>query len=127
MKLNRRKTAQAAERKVPDFDQRLLTIVERQEDPAQRPFLELLAADTLELANQAEPQRLVGRSVLAGFLSTAAVALGALLWLILERPAFWATALACYGPVRLAARPLPSMTSSSPRATRPSAAAPASP
>ncbi|MCC7174277.1 MAG: hypothetical protein IT159_03700 [Bryobacterales bacterium] len=88
MRLNRRYTARRAEQRIPDFDQRLLTVAERQDDPAQRPFLELLAADTLPLTGQAEPRAVVSQPLLAGFLSTAAVALGALIWLILGASGF---------------------------------------
>ncbi len=51
-KLNRRRTAHETERIVPDFDQRLLTIAEKQAEGEHQPFLELLAADTLELARR---------------------------------------------------------------------------
>lgn len=87
-KLNRRRTARETERIVPDFDQRLLTIAERQAEGEHQPFLELLAADTLELARNVEPERVVRRPLLVGFSSAALAAVGTLLWLILGASGF---------------------------------------
>src|SRR5579863_2872638 len=56
--LNRRRAAGKVEAVFPSFQQRLLTFVDR--DTGRRePFMELLAADTLELTRKAEPARLV--------------------------------------------------------------------
>ena len=100
--LNRRKTARATELKVPEFNQRLLTLAERDRQGEQEPFLELLAADTLELAQAVEPGRVVGRSLVIGFVSAAAAALGVLLWLILGASGFlgYGARLLWAGPTR---------------------------
>ena len=87
-KLNRRRTARETERIVPDFDQRLLTIAEKQTEGEHQPFLELLAADTLELARNVEPERVVRRPLLVGFSSAALASVGTLLWLILGASGF---------------------------------------
>jgi len=89
LKLNRCFAARETERRAPLFDQRLLTIAERERDPSQRLFLELLAADTLKLTEQVAPERVVSGRALAAFLSSTVVATGVLLWLILGGPGFW--------------------------------------
>ncbi|MFB3778111.1 MAG: hypothetical protein ACE141_10885 [Bryobacteraceae bacterium] len=88
LKLNRRWTARAAERRVREFDQRLVTVAERQEEGGRQPFLELLAAETLEVARGIEPSRVVGSRALIGFLSAALGAAGALAWLIFGASGF---------------------------------------
>src|SRR4051794_17906416 len=55
IRLNRRHAARAVERKFPQFEERLLTFTERLNAKPNDPFLELLAADTLTVAQQAEP------------------------------------------------------------------------
>ncbi len=77
--LNRRKAAREAERQCPQFEQRLVTFAERAETAD--PFLELLAADTLEAAREAEPERIAPQKRILGFASAGAVAVGVLLWL----------------------------------------------
>jgi len=77
LKLNRRAAARRAEQQFPEFEQRLLTLAEKnREEPD--PFLELLAANTVEVAHTAEPERVAPRTWLVGFLSTAAAAIIAL-------------------------------------------------
>ena len=88
LSLDRRKTARATEQKIPEFNQRLLTLAEREKQGEREPFLELLAADTLEVARAAEPSRVVGGSLLVGLFSAAAAALGLLLWLTLGASGF---------------------------------------
>src|SRR5216683_406153 len=55
LRLNRRNAAQQAEHQCPQFEQRLVTFAERVQTPD--PFLELLAADTLDVARDAQPER----------------------------------------------------------------------
>ena len=54
IQLNRRRAARTAERRYPQFEERLLTFTERLEHNDQDPFLPLLAADTLRVAEQAQ-------------------------------------------------------------------------
>src|ERR1700736_3815794 len=60
LRMNRRNAARAAESKFPDFEQRLLTIAEksRHQSQAADPFVQLLAADTMNVARASEPDRL---------------------------------------------------------------------
>ena len=87
-RLNRRRTARDAERVAPEFNQRLVTIAERQADGEPQPFLELLAADTLQLAGEVAPERIVRRPLLVGFSSAAFASAGALLWLVFGASGF---------------------------------------
>jgi hypothetical protein len=88
LRLNRRKAARETEQKFPEFEERLLTFTERSRTNPQDPFLPLLAADALEVARKAEPDRMAGRSRVLSFLSTAAVALIVLVWLGTSGPGF---------------------------------------
>ncbi len=72
LRLNRRGAAREAERQCPRFEQRLVTFAERAERPD--PFLELLAADTLVAASEAEPERIAPRNRILGFASAGALA-----------------------------------------------------
>ncbi len=72
--LTRRRAARHAEDIFPEFQQRLVTFAER--DAAVRePFIELLAADTLNVARAAEPSRLVPDRTLATFVGVGAASL----------------------------------------------------
>ena len=67
--INRRRVARRAEIDCPDFRQRLVTFAERTKPGDQDPFMELLAADTLDVAKQAEPNRVAPTSWIAAFAS----------------------------------------------------------
>ena len=84
--LNRRKAAGRAETSFPEFQERLVTYVERSEQAD--PMLDLLAMDTMNVAQYTQPERVVPpKSIFA--LATSAGALGAvLLWLIVAGPGF---------------------------------------
>jgi hypothetical protein len=86
LRLNRRRAAAKAEASFPDFKQRLVTFAER--DAGREPFLELLAADTLNLARSSEPKRLFSSRALLASCGFAAVALAVLVWLIAAAPGF---------------------------------------
>lgn len=93
--LNRRRAARRAEIAFPQFEQRLVTFAER--DPRQRePFIELLAADTLELARTAKPAHLVPDRKLLLALAVGAASLGLLIWMIAAGPGYLG-----YGAARL--------------------------
>jgi len=85
--LNRRRAARRAEDIFPEFQQRLVTFAER-DAQVREPFIELLAADTLNVARAAEPSRLVPDRTLATFLGVGAAALGVLVWMILAGPGY---------------------------------------
>jgi len=86
LRLNRRRAAREAERVCPQFEQRLVTFAERAERPD--PFLELLAADTLSAARDAEPERIAPKKRILGFASAGAGAVAVLLWLAISGPGF---------------------------------------
>jgi hypothetical protein len=85
--LNRRRAARRAEAVFPQFQQRLLTFAERDAN-VREPFIELLAADTLKIASDAEPARLVPARKLAALLGVGAASLCVLLWMILAGPGY---------------------------------------
>lgn len=87
--LNRRRVARRAEREFPAFGQRLLTLAERRDSAGEQPFLELLAADTLEVASGAEAGRIVPSRRLLGLGAAGAAAVTVLVWLIAAGPGFW--------------------------------------
>jgi hypothetical protein len=88
LRLNRRNAARATERKFPGFEERLLTFTERAQTNPDDPFLPLLAADTLEVTRQAEPNRVAGRNRILGFIAGAAGSLALLIWLGTSGPGF---------------------------------------
>ena len=86
-RLTRRRATVVAESAHPEFQQRLLTFDDR-EKQGNDPFLELLAADTLTVAREAEPASLVPNNKLY-FLAGAGIAcLGVLAWLVTAGPGF---------------------------------------
>src|SRR5215467_5240996 len=88
VRLNRRQAAREAERKFPHFEERLLTFTERVEARPNDPFLELLAADALQMTQQAEPGAVARNSVIFSFSTAALAAAMALLWLGFSGPGF---------------------------------------
>jgi hypothetical protein len=87
LRLNRRRSAWEAEAVVPDFKQRLVTLAERARDD-QSAFGELLAADTLKIAQHAEVTQVVPNKKLMISLGTAVASLGVLIWMIVAGPGF---------------------------------------
>ncbi|MGH9639422.1 MAG: hypothetical protein ACRD3Y_05135, partial [Bryobacteraceae bacterium] len=86
LRLNRRLAAAKAETAFPNFKQRLITFAER--DASREPFLELLAADTLDLARSSEPKRMVTNRGLFASCGFGLAALGVLAWLIAAAPGY---------------------------------------
>jgi hypothetical protein len=103
LRLNARRAARVAEQKFPAFEQRLLTFSERDKSNASDPFMEILAADTLEAARGAEPARVAEPIAIFGFVSIAAAAVAILLWLGMAGPGFWGygTSLLWAGPSKV--------------------------
>jgi hypothetical protein len=81
IRLNRRHAARKAEASHPAFEERLLTFTERQEQRPEDPFLELLAMDTLDVAQKAEPKTVAKDSWIVGFSSAAVLSIAVLVWL----------------------------------------------
>jgi hypothetical protein len=74
-----------AERIFPQFEQRLLTFVER-DSAATDPFLELLAVDTLHVAQAIDVKTAAPDRLLIALFAVGAVSLGTLAWLIRAGP-----------------------------------------
>lgn len=70
-KLDRRRAVQRMEASVPDFNDRLLTLVER--EGTADPFLELLASETMVVADGVEPARVAPSKQLHAWFSISAV------------------------------------------------------
>ena len=93
-RLNVRRSVGRAETAFPEFQQRLVTFSEKQDGEAAGPqselFLELLAADTLKVADSdaARPEGLVPRQRLMWLLGAGVVCAGVLVWMIAARPGF---------------------------------------
>ena len=87
LRLNRRKAARSAEKKFPDFQERLLTVAEKEN--SNDPFVHLLALDAMRVAQQNQPDRLAPTGPILGFLTSAGVAVAVLLWLILAGPGYF--------------------------------------
>ena len=86
LRLNRRRAAKDAERRFPDFEERLLTLAERPE--AGGAFDQLLAEDALEVARRHEPEALAPAKWIAAFGAAAGAAVTVLIWLIFAGPGF---------------------------------------
>ena len=86
-RLSRRRAVGAAESAFPQFGQRLSTFLERDgPDPFNDPFIELLAGDTLAVAQSAQPKALVTDFRLRASLATGVAALAILVWMIAAGP-----------------------------------------
>ena len=86
LRLNRRRAAARAEKKFPEFEERLITFADQERAPG--PFVDLLAGDTLEVAERAAAAEVVPTVRLAGAALAGLTALGVLLWLILAGPGY---------------------------------------
>ncbi len=93
--LDRQSAVDKAESAFPKFKQRLMTFAER--DPSapgapdadtREPFIELLAADTLEIARDSEPKALVPQRTLLVFSGMVVASLGVLIWLVASGPGY---------------------------------------
>ena len=85
-RLNRNRAATKAEAVFPQFDQRLLTYVERKDSGD--PMVELLADDTHAVAQKTAPQDVAPPKSIFAFATGAGAAGAALLWMILAGPGF---------------------------------------
>ncbi len=98
-RLTRRRAVGTAEAAFPQFQQRLTTFAERD---GQDPFIELLAGDTLEVAQSAEPKQMVTDRRLWISLATGVGAFAVLIWMIAAGPGFlgYGASLLWTGPHR---------------------------
>ncbi|HUA01977.1 MAG TPA: hypothetical protein VMB02_16690 [Candidatus Aquilonibacter sp.] len=91
--LDRRSAVGTTEDTFPKFQQRLTTFAERSVPSpsgvdSREPFIELLAADTLEIARGSEPKALVPRRRLLVLSGIALASLGVLIWTIAAGPGY---------------------------------------
>jgi len=95
-RLNARRSVGRAETKFPEFEQRLVTFHEKENAPEAGAagtaqdglFLELLAADTLKVAEEAKPEGLAAQTRLMWMVGAGAICAGVLVWMIAARPGF---------------------------------------
>jgi hypothetical protein len=106
LRMNRRNAARQAEARFPEFEERLLTVAEQPADAG--PFAQLLAADTMKIAEVNEPEKLASTPRIVGLLTSAGVAVSVLLWLIVAGPGFlgYGTSLLWAGSAKVGAQPL---------------------
>ena len=98
-RLTRRRAVGTAEAAFPQFQQRLITFTERD---GKDPFIELLAEDTLEVAQSAQPKQMVTDRRLWSSLSIGVGAFAVLIWMIAAGPGFlgYGASLLWTGPHR---------------------------
>src|SRR3984885_3229630 len=98
-RLSRRRAVQTAEAAFPPFQQRLTTFTERD---GQDPFIELLAGDTLEVAQFARPSEMVTGLRIWSSLAAGVGAFAILIWMIAAGPGFlgYGASLLWTGPHR---------------------------
>lgn len=98
-RLTRRRAVGTVEAAFPQFQQRLVTFTERD---GRDPFIELLAGDTLAVAQSAEPKQVVTDRRLWISLGAGAGAFAVLLWMIAAGPGFlgYGASLLWTGPHR---------------------------
>ena len=87
LRLTRRRATAVAESVHPEFQQRLLTFDDR-ERKGNDPFLELLAADTLSVARDAQPTNLVPNNKLYFLAGVGAACVAVLVWLVAAGPGY---------------------------------------
>jgi len=87
LRLNRRRAASETEAAFPQFQQRLITLVERGTNDREA-FAELLAADTLAMTRETQPAAVVPNKNLLVSLGVALGAAAVLLWMILAGPGY---------------------------------------
>lgn len=98
-RLTRRRMIRTAEAAFPQFQQRLTTFTERD---GRDPFIELLAGDTLDVAQSAEPKQFVTGLRLWTSLAASVGSFAILIWMIAAGPGFlgYGASLLWTGPHR---------------------------
>ncbi len=87
LRLTRRRATVVAESAYPEFQQRLLTFDDR-EKKGNDPFLELLAADTLSVARDAQPANLLPNNKLYFLAGAGLACVAVLIWLVTAGPGY---------------------------------------
>ncbi len=86
-RLTRARAVARAEATCPELDQRLTTFAERASE-GDDPFLELLAADTLQHTEEAAPATLIPDNRMFALCGAATACLGVLVWIIAAGPGY---------------------------------------
>ncbi len=87
LKINKRWVTRLAERRMPGFEQRLLTVTEHS-DPT-NPFTELLAEDALRVVHDSSLRPFAPIGWLSAFIACAVVCIGVVVWLVASAPGYW--------------------------------------
>jgi hypothetical protein len=87
LRMNRRRSIERAETRFPELEQRLVTFSERQEAGGD-PFIDLLAADTLEVASTAPAVGLAPRGRVLGLVAAGAACAAVLVWMVVAGPGY---------------------------------------
>src|SRR5258706_3714732 len=103
VRLNQRKAAKRAEVIFPDFQQRLLTFVEKREQRG--PMFDLLTDDTALIANRTQLGSVARTGSIFTFATTAGAAADVLIWLIVAGPGYlgYGSSLLWAGPPKTGA------------------------
>jgi len=88
-RLNKYVAARRAEQAFPDFQERLLTVAERERENPDDPFLNLLAADTMRVAERSQPEEVAPTGRMAALVSGAVAGVAILIYLIAAGPGYW--------------------------------------
>jgi hypothetical protein len=101
LRLNRLRSIARAEAAHPEFQQRLLTFHER-ERAGNEPFLELLAADTLAVTQNASPETLIPGNRMFALAGAGIACVAVLIWMIAAGPGYlgYGASLLWTGPQR---------------------------
>ena len=87
LRLKRTRSIETAETAHPEFQERLVTFHEKQE-AGNDPFIELLAKDTLSVAEGAPSESLVPQNTLYAFAGVALACVGVLVWMVAAGPGY---------------------------------------
>src|SRR4051794_39583161 len=110
LRLTRKRVTNLVEQRAPEFQERLLTLTERND--SSNPWDEVLAEDALKVAEIHTPETLTPTRPLLTFAGGGMVALAVLLWLIAAGPGYWGygAGLLWTGHADAAKRPLYDIT-----------------
>jgi len=86
LRMNRKRSIDRAESRFPELEQRLVTFAEREQSGD--PFIELLAADTLDVTKDAPPVDLASRRRVLWLAGIGAASVAVLVWMIAAAPGY---------------------------------------